>query len=288
VIFFGSRKTGARPGVGSAYDFFVVTSGYRDFYDALRAAGALRRPASIVSALNALMPPNQISIKLHDPPETTLHAKCAVVSLQAFLRETSAARRDHFFLGRLFQPVEILYALDAATGEKVLDALEGAHRLTFLWVRPWLPPRFDVEAYCRALFQVSFSAEIRPEPSDRIETLWRAQRDELTGMYAVLLDALAAQGALVSVAEGLFSLKEAVPRWERVRLTLHLGWSKVRATARWSKYMVTFDDWLDFIVRKAERHTGQPIVLTPRERRLPLIFLWPRFFRYLRGKDKAS
>jgi hypothetical protein len=50
--------------------------------------------------------------------------------------------------------------------------------------------------------------------------------------------------------------------------------------------VVTFDDWLEFILRKARRHTGQPIELTPRERRLPLVFLWPRVFRYLRHKDR--
>jgi hypothetical protein len=49
--------------------------------------------------------------------------------------------------------------------------------------------------------------------------------------------------------------------------------------------MVTFDDWLEFIVRKVRRHTGQEIVLTPRERRHPLVFLWPRVVRYLRHKD---
>ncbi len=65
----------------------------------------------------------------------------------------------------------------------------------------------------------------------------------------------------------------------------YFAWSKVRATARWGKYVVTFDDWLDFLLRKARRHSGQEIVLTERERRHPLVFLWPRVFRYLRHKD---
>ena len=52
--------------------------------------------------------------------------------------------------------------------------------------------------------------------------------------------------------------------------------------------MVTFDDWLDFIVRKARRHTGEDIVLTERERRMPLVFLWPRVIHYLRHKDRRA
>jgi hypothetical protein len=49
---------------------------------------------------------------------------------------------------------------------------------------------------------------------------------------------------------------------------------------------VTFEDWLEFLLRKVRRHSGQHIELTERERKLPLIFLWPRFFDYLRHKDK--
>jgi hypothetical protein len=40
-------------------------------------------------------------------------------------------------------------------------------------------------------------------------------------------------------------------------------------------------------VRKARRHTGEDIVLSDRERRMPLLFLWPRVIHYLRHKDRA-
>ena len=52
---------------------------------------------------------------------------------------------------------------------------------------------------------------------------------------------------------------------------------------------MTFDGWLDYIIRKAERHSGETIVLTPLERRFPLVLLWPRLFRFLarqRGKGR--
>ena len=62
--------------------------------------------------------------------------------------------------------------------------------------------------------------------------------------------------------------------------------SAVRAVARWGKHVVSFEGWLDFLFRKARRHSGQEIVLTERERRAPLIFLWPGVWRYLRHKDQ--
>lgn len=286
VVFFGSRKTKASPDAWSAYDFFVITRGYPEFYRCLRKAGAFRRSPVLAAALNVVLPPNQVSVRATGPDGAPLFAKCAVVSLGAFLRETSPRRHDHFFLGRLFQPTEVLYAADEAMGQRILDALLRAHVLTLAWMRPWLPEPFDVAAYCRTALGVSFAAEIRPEPSRRVEALWQAQQDELRVVYGALLRELAEAGDLVERGPGAYALARRVSRLERARLAGYFRWSLVRATARWAKHILTFDDWLDFILRKARRHTGEEIVLSPRERRMPLLFLWPRLFRYLRHKDR--
>jgi hypothetical protein len=286
VVFFGSRMSQANPDAWSAYDFFVIVRSYGAFFSSLREHGALRRPAWLVAALNAVLPPNQIGITMTLADGRSARAKCAVVSLAAFVEETSHRRHDHFFLGRLCQQTEIVMAADPARQEQVVDALAGAHALTYDWVRPWLPARFDVAEYCRTMLRVSFGAEIRPESSDRARALWEAQEDYLRPVYAVLLRELRATGALVEHEPGAFAVAHPAGRLERLRLSLYFAWSKVRATARWAKYVVTFDDWLEFILRKARRHSGQEIELTPRERRLPLVFLWPRVFRFFRHKDR--
>lgn len=281
VVFFGSRKTGARPDAFSAHDFFVITRDYRAFYGALGRSGALRRPR-LAAGLNTVLPPNQISLSAPGPG---LRLKCAVLSMEAFLRETSPRRGDHFLLGRLFQPAEVLHTAGPLVAEQVLDGLVSACRMTYSWSRPWLPGRFAVEDYCRTLLRVSFAAEIRPEPAGRADALWQAQQEALRPIYARLLAELAGAGELREEEPGLYALAKPAGAGERVRLAVYFRWSLLRATARWAKHMVTFEGWLDFIVRKAQRHTGQQIELTPRERRLPLLFLWPRLFRYLRHKD---
>jgi len=45
--------------------------------------------------------------------------------------------------------------------------------------------------------------------------------------------------------------------------------------------MVTFANWLPYVVLKVERHSGERIELSRLERRLPLIFLWPRVIKVL-------
>ena len=85
---------------------------------------------------------------------------------------------------------------------------------------------------------------------------------------------------------GVYALARRATALSRLRSRLYFQWSLVRATARWAKYVVTFEDWLEFMLHKVRRHSGQTIELTERERRMPLIFLWPRVIDYLRHKDK--
>ena len=47
------------------------------------------------------------------------------------------------------------------------------------------------------------------------------------------------------------------------------------------QYVVLYEDWLDYVVHKVERRRGVTVELTDRERRWPLIFLWPKAIRIL-------
>jgi hypothetical protein len=285
IVFFGSRKTRARPDAHSAYDLFVVVDHYRPFYDSLSRAGAYRRSPALAAALNRWLAPNVLSVASARADGTEARAKCAVVDVHTLGRETTDARRDHFVAGRLFQPVALVHAATPADGENVVDALTSARRLTYSWVRPWLPETFDAVDYGRTLLRVSYRWEVRPEPSHRADDLWEAQREEAIPAHAILLEELAAGGALLRRPDGRYALAVPATEAERRRAERFFRRSLARATARWAKYVVTFDDWLDFLLRKARRHSGQEIVLTERERRHPLVFLWPRVFRYLRHKD---
>jgi hypothetical protein len=287
IVFFGSRRTKAGPDAFSAYDFFVLTHGDLAFCRALAAAGKLRRGPRLVAALNLALPPNQLSFSHVDEAGRGLRAKCSVITLGAFLRECSPRRRDHFCVGRLFQPAEILRTESEAVRERVGAALAFACAETFTWVRPWIPPRFDTESYCRTLLTVSLGYEVRPEPIGRAEALWRAQAEEQTPVYAQLLADLREAGDLEEAPQGQLRLTRAVTRRERFRRRAYFTISLARATARWAKYVITFEEWLDYLLRKIERQTGHSFELSPRERRWPLIFLWPRMLRFIRQKDRT-
>lgn len=286
VVFFGSRKTNARPDRHSPWDFLVLVSSYRRFYRSLSESGTLRRNATLSALINTRMPPSVIAQHAtHPDTQEAVRIKCPIVSTRHFARDTSEWRRDHFLAGRLFQPVEIGYAAEDGDAEAALEGIVRSSIATFRWVRPYLPATFDVADYCQTLLAVSFAGEIRPEPSTRTLALWTSGEQVLRPVYSALLAALCDAGALAPHGAGRYALTDPVTRAERVRLSLYFRLSLLRATTRWAKHVVTYDDWLEFLVRKARRHSGQEIVLTPWERRLPLVFLWPRALRYLQNKN---
>ena len=66
----------------------------------------------------------------------------------------------------------------------------------------------------------------------------------------------------------------------------YFAWSLVRATLRWPKYVLSVPGWLDYVLRKVERRTGHRIQPTAAERRLPLLLLWGKFYRFWRARDR--
>jgi len=255
------------------------------FYRALHHSGLLGRSPRILGLVDWALAPTQVRLSLG--PSI---AKASVVSVHALERETSAGRRDQFMAGRLFQDVHIVWERDARAGEIPTRAIASARELTLDWAAPDLAPRFDAADYVRQLFRTSFRFEVRPETRSRADALFSAQAARLVPIFTSLLASWAIGGRLTSHSDGTYSLPRSPGVSSRVRRRLFLEWSRLRATARWPKHAVTFDGWLDYIVRKAERHSGETIVLSPLERRFPFIFLWPRVFQFLsrqRRKGRA-
>lgn len=286
LVFFGSRRTGAaRVNAWSAYDVFVIVPAYRPFYEAMAGAGLSGKSPRLLAFFSRWLPPTQYSIRLREPE---VHLKTAVIRTGTFHRDTSPARRDHFCSGRLCQPSRLLHARDVSRREALVGDIVRAHAETWSWVRPWLPPVFDAETYGATALRVSMSWEVRPEPTGRSRALWEAQRAEQRPVFEALLRELRVRGELAPAGEGRFTAVHPVGRLERVRLGLYFRRSMARATTRWLKHVLTFEGWLDYIVRKASRHSGERIELSERERRWPWLFAWGRLFHYLRTRDRRG
>jgi hypothetical protein len=276
AIFFGSRSSGVKTNAESAYDLMLVCDRPRLFYDAMHRGGFLRRSPRVLGLLDPLLPPTQIRLARGEGL-----VKASVLSTAALVRATSASRADQFVAGRLFQDVHVVWGRDESFAGVVLEAIASARRVTLDWVSPDLPPRFDVPGYVRQLLRTSFQFEVRPESGGRADALYEAQAPRLVPIFEQVLRGLASSGRLTAHEGGLYSLPRVPSARARLGRRAFMEWSRVRATARWPKHAVTFDGWLDYILRKAERHSGETITLTPLERRFPLILLWPKAIAFL-------
>ncbi len=289
VLFFGSRLVGTTPNPHSATDLILVVDEYKPFYEALRDALKLRRGANALARLNSWLPPNILSLRMED----TLGAesKCIVMSAADMQRALSADAPDHFCKGRLAQRVAVVYARTTDEGNELVAWLDAARHHTVEWMPCFLPEEFTAADYCQRMLQVSYSAEIRPESTDRVREVFEAQREALLELYSPVLEAAVAKGILTGpiAAEGearRYSCVTPPSASVRRKWKNYFRRSKTRATIRWSKYMFTYDDWLEYIARKAERRTGVPLELTPAERKLPFLLLWPKVIRVLRSRNR--
>jgi hypothetical protein len=258
---------------------------YGRFYRAMKASHEIHRPTWLMVGLANILPPNVIAFT----PDDGRHgiAKCLIVRRDHFERALGPHPRDHFLLGRMVQKVALVWSASPADAEWVDATLKRALAGVLAWVGPYLNGTFDAEAVGRRLLEVCYAGELRPEAGNRAHSVHEAQRGHFRDALSGVLDAAAEEGLLVRV-EGGFRFARPPGARERWHWRWHFVRSKARTTTRWLKHVVTFDNWLPYIARKVERRTGMKVELTPWERRAPLIFLWPKAIRVLRGRPERD
>lgn len=286
VLLFGSRLVQASPDRFSAYDLILVVENYRDFYDALARAGLSRRPPALQAALNRLLAPNVVAFAPEGWDDGPV-AKIMVFEPAAVARALSRRAPDHFVKGRLVQRVALLHARDSVASDWIAGLVTGARHDILRWAGPFLGESFTPADAALRMLQVSYRGEIRPEAADRVLDVFESQRLFLPDVLTRVLADAAAAGELTRAGLSYQFVRPPSSR-ERWSVRLYFARSKVRAAARWLKHVVTFDNWLDYIACKVERRTGTRVEITPWERRLPYLLLWPKVMRVLKARTARS
>lgn len=273
ILLYGSHLTAANPDRHSAFDFIVVVGSYEDFHAGLNSVGELHRPAWLMNRMAHLLPPNVIVFAPEGGHEGI--AKCVIVSRDHLAEALGAEPPDHLLLGRMVQKLGKVSVAGAEDEAWIDSLLADARGRVLEWMLPYLNAPVDATGFGRRLLEVCYQGELRPESRGRPERLSAAQADHFREHFQEVLTRGAEEGILRREGE-MFSLATPAPPAVRKRWRAHFRRSKVRATLRWFKHMLTFANWLPYVVRKVERHTGRPVHLTTIERKLPLVFLWPR------------
>ena len=285
VLLYGSYLYGTSPNRYSAFDFIVLVDDYHGFYTALSNSSGLRRSAGLMSAMAYILPPNVIAYA--EPGEGDRLAKCNVINRGHLERALGLRPKDHYLLGRSVQELGLVWSASDEERSWVESVLARAREGVLTWMSPYLTEPVDALGLGQRMLQVCYQGELRPEAADRYRRTFEAQADHFVQVLGPVLSEAERSGVMIA-EEGKYQLARPPSKGVKLRWKYHFMWSKVRAAVRALKNTLTFDEWLSYIVRKAERHSGKTIRLTWPERRFPLVFLWPRMIMFLLSRPEKD
>jgi hypothetical protein len=260
-----------------------LSDGLVDFY-ALVDSYAHAHPNPLQRLANAWLPPTVILIGAPAPDGRKLNAKCAILSLQDFEAGTGTWFQSYLW-GRFAQPARLVYFKDSDTQRRVHVALAQAVISLLEHCMSNLPDRFDSSVLWERSLSLTYRSELRPESADRPRQL---VRHDLNYYSRITLAAAPAVKHLQACADAEDSYRNLCPAATRRRderlWTLRRVQGRTLNVARLVKSFFTFENGIDYLIWKLERHLGEPVAVTPRLRRFPLVFGWPLLWRLLKNR----
>ncbi len=275
VLFYGScLRQRTSEGV---LDFYVLVDTYRDAYRSRLLAWA-----------NAALPPNVFYLEI-ESELGPLRCKYAVISLRDFERGARPGGLRSGIWARFCQPALAVHLRDASAREAVVGAVVESTVTAVSRTLYELPTRngstrFTAATLWQQVLRGTYSAELRPEAPETIQSLYEADPERYDRAARAVL---ARMGADVHSAGA--EIEAILPA--DAKASTRRGWSRLRPLVKLVYFVqllksaATFGDWLPYVLWKLERHTGKKIVPSERQRRYPFLFGWPLLLKVLWQRD---
>ncbi len=255
VLFYGScLRTGDEGGI---LDLYVLTDDLKAF-----------RGGRAAAVLDAVLPP---SVSYVEVPfgVGALRAKVALMSTAAFARAAGGRGFDTGIWARFCQPTALAYARDQASRDFVIHALATAVTTASTWAVRLGPVSATPGAYWKTLFRHTYGAELRAETGDRADLVyaWAAERYDRLLPEGLLRGGVPFErGPGGSIRPLVLDRDGARRAWSLRRPAI-----KLLNVLRLAKASFTFENGVDYILWKLERHSGKPARVSDWERRHPLL-----------------
>ncbi len=277
ILVYGSWLRGKRD---TMLDFYVLVDDYHTLDS--RWQGWMCK----------LLPPNVYHIhhKAHEPgtdqPDTVqaeLRAKYALLTLKRF-RHAMQHDFHSYFWARFAQPCEILYVRDDTALAELKDAFACASSTFIQRVVPAMGDEFTSNELWTHGLSLTYQCELRTESSNRGESIYEfnpGYYDGITSIFAresSRISSLKTENQYSNQCKAL-SRNLSGPSWWIRRIQ-----GKLLSMLRLSKAAFTFNEPLEYLLWKIERHSGVYIQPSQRQLKHPLIFAWPLLWKlYRRG-----
>lgn len=258
VLFYGSTLRAGNTADGMV-DLYCLVDDLRTFYGHRRflAWGAV------------LLPPN-VSHLVASTRQGELRAKVAVMSMAQFRRATRYGVGMSIW-ARFCQPAALCYARNADAATAVREAVADATVTAVRWaVRSRSEAVATPDRLWTDLFRLTYGAELRAEGPSRAATIYGHDpaRYERLLEPALLAGGISYERTGEGIRPSILPLSAVRRRLRRTAWTV-LG--KTISILRLCKAAFTFEDGVDYLCWKIERHSGTRVVLTDWQRRHPLL-----------------
>lgn len=272
LLFYGSCLRSGDPTQGLV-DLYVLVDDYANV-----------RTSLLPRLADQWLPPTVFLLKTQTADGRTLRAKCALISLKDF-EEGTAAWFQSYLWGRFSQPSRLVYYRDQSVRDRVHVALANAVLRMMSQTLPGQDATFSSFAFWERAFSLTYGTELRPEKASR--------PTEIVTHNAAYYAQVTRDGA-ASVA-GLFPSElqtdvftrqsdASQQQHNRLRWKVRRIQGRTLNVLRLIKSLFTFEDGVDYVLWKLERHLGEPVKVSPHLHRYPLIFCWPLLWRLLRSR----
>ena len=272
IVFYGSclRKGDDQEGL---LDLYALVDSYRSAYS--------RRWLAVV---NRLLPPNVFYLQVTDAGRV-IRCKYAVLALGDLRRVSSKATFEPYFWARFAQPCALVYAGSDAARRTVVDALATAVATFIARGIPLLPASFDARTLWTTALRATYRSELRAERPGAVEHLYGSAADRYETVTRLLLTPPAAPAQVTSTAENTYKVR--LSRTARYRARTAWGirrWhGKALFLLRIGRNALTFENGVDYVLWKIQRHSGVAIDSNWRKSRHPLLALGAEAWRLYRA-----
>jgi len=266
VLLYGSCLWPSVRGRASCPDFLVIVDSLQRFHRNLGSA-----------FLGSVLPPSVYRLRRRES-----FAKLSVATVAQLRSQCGATGKDLHLAGRLSKRVALVWARDADSRALVVEAQLAALRTLAPLALSRLGGRVDVDGFIEALLRLSYESEIRIVEPAKVGALFAAEPEHYRRVARALLAELGARHD----ADGARLVVPPRAVAPHALLSARLRRSRRRAFLRLPKYLITYDGWLDYLLKKLER-VGQPVALSEWQRRLPLILALPVLVRLATARRLA-
>ena len=264
ILFYGScLRTGDE--FEGLVDLYLLVDDYRAAYQSRWQALA-----------NGLLPPNVYYLEIEFEGRV-VRTKYAVLSMADFQKGTSGRWFHSYLWGRFCQPTALLFARNDQVKQLVYNSLAQSV-LTFVRrVLPRLETEFNARRLWRMGLELSYRAEIRAEQPEKRARLFDAAPQYYEEITAIAMDAVPYPVKSVDRKGALcyrHNISTGVRFLGRISWDLRSLQGKLLSVLRLLKAATTFENGVDYILWKIQRHTGVSVEVTPKLRRHPLLAMW--------------